>query len=413
MQYFTFLGMGKDGKYNDLLTSFKEEELSLKTPFVQEAIYKKHKSQINEVCIFLTPKARELTYPVFKERFSEWPVTIIDISDNCSFEEFIPLLIENIRDEKIIVDVTHCFRSIPIRLLMAMTYAEQMKNTKIDHIYYGQMFSDPRQEVVIEDIIKDYQLQKVSVYLSEFNDTLAISSSNWEIAAEQNKEIKRFLKAMTDFNRMIELCEFANAVKCVTNIVRQAKNIRNKPDQYTLLVPMVNKIIDKLEKCTEGSLRHQKAELIRLLLKHRKYQIAATFTDQFFREELIGKLVLKRGIASFEELMDEYPFLRHYEDSFAYKFSQYLMNCELAMDGSNKKDNSGVEQKFNRLFDRGLFNQQDIDQLYNRFDVEADREAVNNFFKNYRNKLNHGQSIQDSKGLEEIIYKVLDITESL
>lgn len=396
-------------------TFFRDEEAETVTPFVQEVVYKRHAPQINEVCIFLTPEAKKKTYPVFQEQFPDWKVRLIDISNNCSFEEFMPLLIENIREEEIVVDVTHCFRSIPIRLLLALTYAEQMKNVDISHIYYGQMlYENGEKQVVIEDIIEDYNVQKVSVYLSEFNDTLTISSQNWEQVAERDKTIRNFLSALAEFNQMIELSEFDRSMNSVQNIVRLAREVERNPDKYVLLIPLVKKILSKLDRCTEGTIRQKKAQLIRMLLAHRKYQVAVTFTDQFFREELAGELLFGDGKTPFSRFLKDHPYLNHHGDSFAYKFSQYLMFCQLNIRGKgNLPDTSNFERDYQRMIRDHAFSQTDVNRLADKVSDSPYRGAVAVFFDQFRNRLNHGQSIQNVEELKNTIEQVLSLIESL
>lgn len=104
----------------------------------------------------------------------------IDITWGISFENFIPLLKENIRDDEIILDITHSFRSIPIRMMLSLTYVEQAIHTNINHIYYGQIANRGGQkQIEIEDLLVDYRMQKISQYLSEFNDTLTVNSQDW------------------------------------------------------------------------------------------------------------------------------------------------------------------------------------------------------------------------------------------
>lgn len=62
MQYFTFLGTGKDGRYDTLPTLFRnEDKVPVQTPFIQEAVWKKFKDEITEICVFVTPEAMSLS----------------------------------------------------------------------------------------------------------------------------------------------------------------------------------------------------------------------------------------------------------------------------------------------------------------------------------------------------------------
>lgn len=416
MQYFSFLGLGNQGVYDTLTTRFQQDSsLELQTPFVQDLIAEKHKDELTGIWLFLTPKAREHTLKVFEEHWQGVPIHKIDITDNCTFEEFVPKLRNAIQEDEIVIDVTHSFRSIPYRLLLALTYVEQVNNTTLRGLYYGQMLTEgDSRTVVVEDLLKDYRMQKISGYLSEFNEFLMISPKPWREAAKDDKTMRKFLKSMEEFNKSIELCSLNQAIRNAKEIVKFAKAIEQKANEYETMIPLITKIIEKLEGCTIQSNAQNQVALIRLLISHSRYQVAATFTDGCFREEVI-RYLLYPGM--FNQDAKTYagkcPVRIYSKEQFSYQFSQNFLQYEMNLKNKkNPKPAAGMDQIVDKLIDRQLLNEDrihDLDQM-----LYDSREIINGFFDRIRNPLNHGAAVEMEYGqVKESVEKMLGLIERM
>ena len=409
MQYFTFLGTGKDGRYDTLPTLFRnEDKVPVQTPFIQEAVWKKFKDEITEICVFVTPEAKRQTFQQLQALLPEAVLKPIDITWGISFENFIPLLKENIRDDEIILDITHSFRSIPIRMMLSLTYVEQAIHTNINHIYYGQIANRGGQkQIEIEDLLVDYRMQKISQYLSEFNDTLTVNSQDWKrFVGKSDKLIKKFLDSMSKFNEMLELSKFNQAIRTVDQIMKTAAQLEEKPDQYEILIPLTEKIQDKLRTCFQGSSLEKKTNLIELLLKHHRYQIAATFADQLFREEIIRYCFYpEQPELNSEKYARDSHLFRGKPEDFSYSCNQYLIYSELDIYGDQKTAADGKQRKIADLIDDLDDEGQDVSLSVNKLKkhLQLYKDQIRTFYQDVRNRMMHGQSIKDSEIVDESV----------
>ena len=291
MQYFSFIGIGPKNGYKDVIYSFEdnsgEEVIS---HFVQEAIYTKHSKDIEGLYVFATKESRDKYGDSLIEQIGEDKhIEFIEINYEDSFDIYVSKLLEYMKEnEEVILDVTHCFRHIPMKLLFALKYIELNKHVNILHLYYG-MLQENKDKAIILDFIDDYQQQKLSDLLSQFDRTLVIKSSDVEALVDSTDgRITRFLEALTTFNKMVEYSEFDASIKAISKINNACNGIAKYKESYTLILPIVNSIKSKFKDCEDGNNEVQmKLALIRVLLNHERYQVAITFIDQFLREEII------------------------------------------------------------------------------------------------------------------------------
>lgn len=414
MQYITFLGTGGKAGYRTTVNCFEEDEKNLsnlvETKYVQLPIYQKHQQQISEILVFLTEEARRKSYPEFAALFRDVPITEIPIPDDISSEEFIDKLLANIKENgRAIFDVTHSFRYLPMKFLFALRYVEQMRNTSIEHVYYGLMknqFTD-NEYCVITDFLADYETQKISELLSQFNRSLTASAADWGRFVTKDANVERFLIALANFNDTLELSDFEASIPVARKITECARSLLKKPEKYTLLLPLAKKIEDKLQPVSGaiGS-RKQKAALIELLLNHDRLQNAVTFTDQFLREELIRTAMPQISPkVSLENAAKSLGLPLYLQPKFVYVLSQYLRDCILL----NKHEPAewAKLEPYIDLSSRGL-------EKIRAVGSSADNKAiVDGFVKDVRNRINHGQPIKDKHGAETMTRNLLTVIQSL
>lgn len=389
MQYFTFLGTGGQNGYQTLLTYFPgAEEDCIATSLVQELIYERFKDEIDEVYVFMTKESKERYLDELKSKLKNVPVHEIMISQNITSEQFIQTLQHYVKSgEPIILDVTHSFRKIPIRLLFALRYIEQVKDIDIRHIFYGEVEGQTEKEQtvsVVHDLENDYKLQKISEYLHQFNQTLTIHPSDWQTILNDDPKIASFLKALTQFDAMVEFCNLPACSDAIRQIVERAKSLEKEPERYAILLPLTQKIREKFEIAYgQKDEKDKLAQVISILLAHRRYQLAVTFTDELFRRELIHAVYDPDARNYKEENVKIRLGFHPRERNFAYTCSQYLQSRILDKPIVEKSAQryEGFDEKYHASMEK-------TNQV-----CQHHRGAIKTFYDCVRNQMNHGNGI--------------------
>ena len=141
LKVITFLGLGpKDGYHPTTYVKHDKSE-SHRTHLFPEAVAELYEPDLNIILVTekvlkdpkgylaylkgqLTPKLREVQIPDGKSENELW-----DIFDICA-KQIEP-------NDKIILDITHGFRSSPLLIFIVAAYLRQVKNVDIQHILYG------------------------------------------------------------------------------------------------------------------------------------------------------------------------------------------------------------------------------------------------------------------------------------
>ena len=410
MQYFTFLGTGGTDGYSNLVTFFDGDEESVyETSLIQKAVYERHKNEIDEILIFMTKKAEELNYDKISQARPDVKLTKILIEDNINSQAFVQSLLEHLREnDKAIFDVTHGFRSIPMKLLFVLKYLETSKNTAIEHLYYSQVINDTeevnKRHAIVMDVIKDYNLQQLAEMLSQFEQTLILKSEEWKpFVGQEDEKAKRFFTSLSEFTKMIELCEFDRSLNSISKISKSALEIK-EDQKYYLLHPLASRIqikFDVVEKADSDLMK--KIKIIEVLLDHNRLQNAITFTDELYREQLIFAALSDSRRMSDEERMTELydAFIEVKRNRFTYLCSQYIIQKYF-----KKHHNLGTqyyEFEFNDIWNE--------DRIKKMARVYADNSAtISTFVDEIRNNINHGTSTnKGTKPIRKKIEKMLKV----
>lgn len=381
MQYFSFLGMGDIKKgYDEALYYFGYEHSNenYATRFVQTAIVEKYLDEINDIYIFCTEQSYakhgiSLEKEMCKKLNKKIHYLFIDYDINS--EDIIKQMNRYINDD-FIIDITHSYRSIPVSVLLITRYLEVSKNKKLLHLYYGKYDQDTNEGDII-DLINLYDDSKIVNDLESFNKHLKVASTN--LTSYKDDKIICLFNAFKKFNQMIELCEFDECIKCVNNICICSNEILKNENEYMLLVPYINAILNKLKDIKlENKYELKKIKFIRLLLNHGLYQIAITFSDQLFREELIHKFYFPNDNKFNQKLLINLS--RSYRKNInVYNLSQDLM-ARL-----NIRNNKYINTNFDDIYNSECHASRSI--------VILDKHQITHFYDKVRNKINHGEKI--------------------
>jgi len=153
---FYFLSFLGTGDYVDCHYVFEKgsasEFCSPPVKYTQEAVLRmlKHENkEVEKIVIFLTSDARSKNWEgegKLKERlqnigYDASKIQEVDVPNGFNrdqlldiFEKFIAA-VES--DSRIIMDVTHAFRSLPLLSITSLNYLKSLKNVEIEGIYYG------------------------------------------------------------------------------------------------------------------------------------------------------------------------------------------------------------------------------------------------------------------------------------
>lgn len=403
MKYITFLGVGGKSGYQTLSTYFEGEgEVVSKTNLVQSHIYKKFHDDINSVVVFLTKESKAKYFKDLSDQLEDAVIKTIEIDQNISSEEFVNHLIKELdSSESVILDVTHSFRKIPMRLLFALRYVEMMKDVQIQHVFYGEIENQDcdskKQCCIIRDIAQDYRMQKVSEYLAQFDRTLIVRQEDWKDLLIQDEVVERFLESLVAFNQMTEFCNLDSAssvvkqiVECSQSIEKRTNNVSGK-GAYTLLLPLTQRIRKKFESAAKKkNERDMLCDVIRVLLEHERYQIAITFTDELFSRELIHSIVDPSNNKFDLEKLKKKTHLEKF-NNFTYRFSRYLKYQLYLIDNPPFKED--LMNRFERSMNNYWKNFEHINDI-----CKNHAEDISEFSSKIRNSMNHASGVVADSG---------------
>ncbi len=396
MQYFTFLGMGSN--YKEAIYFFQDNhEHEYCSKYVQEAIIQEYRNQISDIYVFCTEKSYDNNgnslYDLIKKECDK-EIKFIFINDNVQTEEIVSKMSKVLNDD-FIIDITHSFRSIPLSVMLITKYLECASGYHLKHLYYGN-YNAKKEEGIIVDLINQYNHSHLINEIEAFDKYLKVSSESLFIYKEDQK-IQNLLKAFEDFNKMVEYCEFNKSIDCIRKIIDFSKNIK-KDDNYILIHPYLERIIDKFKEVNTNQLNSlKKISLIKILLKHNLYQVAITFTDQLIREELVHYAYFPNTLNFKSEILKTLSPKRRNLD--IYHLSQdllYYLNIRQSNKAKIDKDIEPIREKY---------------MNFKKNTHILDYKSIDEFYFKIRNKINHGDEIESNVDIQKIIFNCLNSLE--
>lgn len=395
MQYFTFLGMSKN--YDEIIYHFEDdsnENISV-SRYVQVAILDKYKNDIDKIYVFCTQTSYEQGGKEFENGIDKYhkELTFIRIEDHVKIETLIKEMDKVIEDD-FIIDVTHCFRNIPISVTMISNYLEISKNKQLKHLFYGSYEKGSGDGTII-DLIKQYQDSKITLALSSFDQFLQVSSSH--LTDYEDKKINMLLDSFSKFNHMLDYCEFDSCIHAIDQIYQFSQSLLKESDNYILLTPYLRSIQSKLKDIyTETNNVTKKVKFIKLLLKHNLLQTAITFTDQLIREELVHSCYFPNNQVYKEDLLKQLSC-----KTDLYNLSQdllFYLNIRKQSDNYKQKDSIAKIRSNDYKLEKDM--------------TKLKQSKIDEFYLEIRNKVNHGSKINKKIDTKAIIEECIDCIDT-
>ena len=209
---------------------------------------------------------------------------------------------------------------------------------------------------------------------------------------------------------MLELSDFERSIADIERIYKAAKKIYENTEKYYLLSPFISEILTMLEPvCNAENGFFKKKALIRILFEHDLIQIAITFADQLIREELIHYTVNPQGQNYSSSNLKYEKTIPEYKNRDVYLLSQHLILEVYQLRKANLKKNA-EKTGFEDFENQYRQNIQENKVIFNRLDIKP----LDIFYKDIRNKINHGSKItMDKEKIKSIISDSIEIIQSL
>ena len=301
-------------------------------------------------------------------------------------------------------EINYYFDNDPLNQIKSQFIQEAIikKHADIEHIFvfatetarekYGNFLLErlkPYNKPLDFIAISEYALQKISELLSQFDRTLMINSADVDnLFAQKDERIERFISSLANFNKMIEQCEFDRTTTVIRQIIESCNGIIKRPESYSLIMPVVTSIKNKFaiyNNCYNNVSR--KIELVKVIMAHNRKQVAITFIDQLFREELIRNTLMPNDKNFSLEIYQSKISLGRHEQLDVYNLSQYLIlntyRIRTVFGSTDNDKYSGI------LYDKEK-NIQAIKDIITRNKMS---DSIKRFYGDIRNHINHGQSI--------------------
>ncbi len=276
--FITFLGISTYSMCNYILDT---KHKVTKVQFVQEALVRllcRDYCETDRIFVFLTKEARSKNWPVLIERLGQTGIEAgiegVSIPDGSSEEglwQIFSIVVKQFeRGDRVIFDITHGFRSLPMLCMVLLQYARMMKEIEIEGIYYGAFDArDGSNNAPIFDLTSFATLLEWTSAVQEFvrhgNPTgiaeLLFSEAKVRLATSKGNDDEAKIwrdigKSLDSIGWQITTCRGAEIVKgkSFANIGQRLGGCE-EPDVPPLFRPLLDRIKEKT-----GSFAHDDVE---------------------------------------------------------------------------------------------------------------------------------------------------------
>ncbi len=444
--YLSFLGT------NDYLPcTYEHQNRKIENVrFVQEATIRLHCmdwSQNDRVIIFTTPQALNLNWKddgqinrSSGERIQQFGLETciknikgnfswnrVDIPDGRNEKEIWNIFLKVFdiveEEDKIIFDITHAFRSIPLLAIVILNYARIMKNISLSGIYYGALEAlgginevkkmQPEKRIVpIIDLTAFDQLMEWSVAADRFiksGDASWVSKIAEHTASTILSEtkgndrsqhtIRNLARNLDKFTKTLATCRGRDISPVVERLKQTLENCQNLTFNNPLNMPL-KAIIGKIDSQINMFSNHQIRDGIkaaRWCLEHNLVQQSYTI----LQETLITYFIYKIGEDT--ENYGNKNLLRTLAGQAIAIIMPYILN------------NTGKKLPFKEWKSDAQNNKELIEKFISFYKTQPRLVKTYNDLTGYRNDLNHAGHSADPRPAGTFIKKMpgfLDDVES-
>ena len=358
-----------------------------------------------EIVPFYTEYAKKIQEGVLK--LENKSTSILDkgvlIEDENDFNEIFELIDKKISEyDRVIVDVTHGFRHLPLLMLIDLLVQNIKNPDKIEHILFAKELVKPAPD---NDFVGKYEIIDLRKYLDLASITYALSTftKNYTISSTIKtsvKEYNKFLEDLSDFSFHI----LANSLKELSN---KAHNLINQIDE---IMEKENEVFKVFNNYLLDIKRHM--EYINEISKEKKdYKRLYFFSKNMFEKGyLLNSITLLSeaiGMYVAEEILSKNRGIKNYIDS--YKKSR---NYQAYVLSNNSKN---IVRFSNRYVGKFLNNEDEsyerkITKKVKNFNFNGKREIISLIITidKLRNNLAHGNSSEPIEDVKEKIKYALD-----
>lgn len=203
-------------------------------------------------------------------KYDEIRVSIPEGKDETEIWDIFDILYKQLdNNDDVWFDITHSFRSIPMLVLVAITYARVMKNIHVKSITYGAYEAKPKDDLVApvfdltqfvnlmdwtnaaKDFIDYGQTKQLIKMLSDEVNPLLKESKGSDSEAKLSNAVGKNIKDISDSIQKNDLAAIVNLNKLKENLNLYKKNVNSKVKAF---IPIVEKIEEKVEPFAEDSL---------------------------------------------------------------------------------------------------------------------------------------------------------------
>lgn len=365
----TFMGTVR---YESVTYRFEDEDY--KTKFFVEAAANKYRP--DEIIVMLTEKARNSEnwkelQPILS---SEYKVRDVDIREGKSEEELWEIF-ERITDcldvnDRVIFDVTHSFRTLPILTLIAATYLRVAKSVQIEAIVYGAYQAkdidsdEPRPVFELTPFIKLLDWVTATDKFMKTGDAKELAGllrdehkSAWKDKdrpkSEKPKNLESFANKLESLSTALQTVRTGEIAEYSSLLGSQLDQAEGEIEQLTKpFLPLLEKIRDEYSKFTEPTLQAQR-ELICWYAKHGHLVQASILAREWSISLLAHRLSLS------QEIMESDVRVR---DDLASALNSYV--CESYNEGDVNNGSDRAKEFLERL--KALEDRDSIRSLWSR-----------------------------------------------
>jgi CRISPR-associated DxTHG motif protein len=221
MQLLTVLGTGRYEK-----TCYTWQDKQVETRYVAHALCEFF--QPDQVTVLVTKEAKEAHWNTLKEtlgdRFESTDVLIPSGKVETEVWEIFDAVVNSVEpNAKVLFDITHAFRSIPLLVLLAAAFLQKARNVEIVGVYYGA-FEANREQPPIFDLTPAIKLLDWLTATDKFLST-GSSVELGNLLSTIQQDFYRSGKQKTSEIRPIKLRIFGDRIQALSRSIELVRPI--------------------------------------------------------------------------------------------------------------------------------------------------------------------------------------------